>query len=230
MGIQDLEEHLKFIHSQRKKLMSFDLTKEKLQLANVNVRLEKHGDENVNAYDLKFTGNYPNAILLKLNPALRDVFYTTAQQGDLDEDFFPQLRFPALGAQSWDLEIQRTVLRLHDIDDDAHDLVISDGKTNKFQFEMLEGGTVKLSFRVQFSKLDEDDVAKLLRANGQAVPVSLHQAAVEDKPDNFEQADLLTQEPHSAARAEAESLFNPPPVITPESVVMSGADGQDGAE
>lgn len=189
----------------------FELVKEKLALGNVNVRLEKHGDENVNAYDLKFTGNFANAVLLKFDAKLRDLFYTVAAQSDVEEDFYPQLRFPLLGPVTWDLEVPRTKLRLHDIDDDAHDLVLSDGKTNKFAFEMLEGGTVKLSFRVQFSELDEDDVAKLLRANGQTVPVSLECEPLEAKPDNYEQADLLTQEPHSAARAEAESLFSAPP-------------------
>lgn len=202
----------------------FNLIKEKMAIT-VQLRIEKHGDENVNAYDARLQGNFPNAVLLKLHPELRDTFYKPAQQGDFEQDFYPERRFPQIDTVAWGLEIPRTLLRLHDASDPCDDLVLGGGTTDKFVLEMLAGGTVKMSFRVKLGELDEDDVAKLLRANGQTIPISLECAAEEEKPDNFEQVDLITQEPHSAARAEAESLFSAPPTtMTLDDVVDASFD------
>lgn len=186
-------------------ITTFELVSEKCMLAHVNVRTEMHGDERHRAYDLKFTKDFPNAVLKKFHPELLDTFYSASKQADIEADYKPNLKFGLMGPVAWDLEIPRTMLTIHD--PDGHDLVLGDGKTNKFKFEMLDGGTVKMSFRCQFPELEEDDVAKMLRALNETVPISLSCAAPEEKPDNFKQADLLTQEPVSAARLEAEAMF-----------------------
>lgn len=187
----------------------FELVKEKMEVY-IHLGLHKHGDSNVNAYYAKLSGNFSNSILLKLNEDLRDAFYVEAAQGDID-GFKKELRFPKMyKAVAWNLEIPRTLLRLHDAHNEHDDLVISDGKTDTFVFDMLEGGTVKMSMRVQLPELTDDQVSKLLKLNGQTAVVSLESAPLEENPDNFEQADLLSQEPHSAAREEAENLFNKP--------------------
>lgn len=190
-------------------LEQFELVKEKCTLFHVNVRTELHGEERRPAYDLKFYKDFPNAILGKLHPDLLDTFYRADKQADIEANYKPVLKFGLMGAVSWELEIPRTKLTIHD--PDGHDLVIAGGKTNKFKFQMLDGGTVKMSFRCQFSQVEEDDIAKLLRALNESVPVSLACEAVEEKLDNFEQADLLSQEPMSEARKEAESVFSAPP-------------------
>lgn len=200
---------------------TFQLVKEKMEIF-VHLRIEKHGENNVNAYDIKASGNFSNSVLLKLHPDLRDIFYKDADQKDV-EGFKKDLRFPRIAkAIAWDLEVPRVLARLHDVSDPDEDLILSDGKADKFEFDMLEGGTVKLSFRIKLAEMEESTVAKLLRANGQTLPVSFECAALEEKPDNFQQAELITQEPHSAARAEAESMFKAPPSeaeLTPQSVV-----------
>lgn len=201
-----------------------DLLKEKMEVT-VQLRVERHGDNKVNAYDARLRGSFNNGVLLKLAPGLRETFYETDGQTDLvDGVSYQTLRFPQIGSIGWGLELPRMVMRLHDVDDERNDLVLSGMTADKFKFEMLEGGTVRLELRVKLGAIDDDaTIMKLLRANNQELPVSLFQAAVEEAPDNYEQAEQLAKEPHSAAREEAESLFNPPPK-TPESVVMEGAD------
>lgn len=186
-------------------ITAFELVSEKCMLAHVNVRTEMHGDERHRAYDLKFTKDFPNAVLKKFHPDLLDTFYAASKQSDIDADYKPNLKFGLMGAVAWDLEIPRTMLTIHD--PDGRDLVLGDGKTNKFKFEMLDGGTVKMSFRCQFPELEEDDVAKMLRALNETVPISLSCKELEEKPDNFQQADLLAQEPMSEAREKAEAAF-----------------------
>ncbi len=188
----------------------FELIKEKMEIA-VKKRTEIHGDEKVNAYDARLSGDFPNAVLIKLDERLRGVFYGPGEQGDIEQGYYPELLFPLMGPVAWGLEMGRMEFRLHDIDSQENDLVFSGKELDKVHFAMKPGGTVTLSFRVVLGQAEEDDLIKLLRVDNQSIYISLQQAAVEAKPDNFAQADLLTQEPHSAAREEAESLFSRPP-------------------
>jgi len=201
----------------------FQLVKERCLLSNLNVRTEMHGDEREPAVDLNFEFSGANNLLLKLHPDLRGAFYRADDTKDLaTPDHMPHLRFPLLGTISWDLEIPRTRLRIHDVDDPANDVVLGGGKTNKFKLTMLDGGTVKWHFRCQFSKPDEDSIAKLMRVLNQAVPVSLECADEEVKPDNFEQAEQAGKAPMSEAREKAESLFDAPAStleLSPDDVV-----------
>lgn len=191
----------------------FNLVKEKMNIF-VHLRIEKHGDENVSAYDVKLSGDFSNAILLKLDPELRDTFYMADRQADV-EGFKKKLRYPQIdNVMKWKRDVPRTLLTLHDEHDETESLVLGNGHTDSFVFDMLEGGTVKLSCRVKLAEMTEEQTTKLLRANGQILQVSLECAPLEEKADNFEQVDLITQAPHSPARVEAESAFLPAPVIT----------------
>lgn len=188
----------------------------------VKLRTEKHGDEDVNAYDVMLYGSFPNAVLIKLDPELRPFLYTQEQSDLVDGQTFNTVRFPQLGIFDWKLEMGRMSLTLHDEDDELESLTLTKREADKFHFELLPGGTVKLGLRVKVGVIDDENVLlKLLRASHQQLLVSLHQAEVEQAADNFEQAEQLSQAPHSAAREEAESLFSAPPptVHTPEEVV-----------
>lgn len=202
---------------------TFTLTRERCLLVNLNIRTEMHGDDREAAADLKFSFSGANNLLLKLHPDLRAAFYRANDTRDLvNPDHMPHLRFPMLGALPWDLEIPRTRLRVHDAEDAQHDVVLGGGKTNKFKLTLKEGGTVEWEFRCQFSKPDEEAVAKLMRVLNQVVPITLECADEEEKPDNFDKVDLVTQAAHSPARIEAESLFDAPPTtlaLAPDDVV-----------
>ena len=197
----------------------FALVKERVLLAHLNVRAEKHGEDSEPALDIKFELTTSNSVLKKLNPALLDALYDFDKQVDVEDDFKRKLRFPLLGVLPWDLELPRTKLTVHDAEFPEHDVTLVDGKTNKFRITALDGGTVKLVFRCQFSAPEEDAVAALMRVLQQPVPISLVIEAPAAEPDNFQQADLLGQEPHSEARREAEALFNPIGAQSPEELV-----------
>lgn len=186
----------------------FSLVREKMDVY-VNLRIEKHGDDNVNGYDIKLSGSFANhAILPKLDVELLPALYTDDKQRELDE-FKKKLRFPrAMGkALPWDLDIPRVVLTLHDEQDDKHSLTVSDCAAHKFAFLPKELGIVELAFTVKTKDLTEEQVMKLLRANGQELKVSMECREADADLDNFEQVDLLSQQNMSPARAEAERQF-----------------------
>lgn len=196
----------------------FYLTKDRMAL-NVKKRDEQHGDNKVAAYDAVLTGDFPNAILMKLDLHLRGVFYAPADQQDIEDDYYPNLRFPLMGPIAWGLEKSRMTFVVHDAEFPQEDLVLTGKDIKDFKFIMKEGGTVSLKLRVVLGQMPEAALLKLLRIDNQTVPISLWQAAMEEQPDNFQQADLLSQEPHSEARTEAEKLFNPAGAQSPEELV-----------
>lgn len=123
----------------------------------------------------------------------------------------------------------RMVLELHDEDDERNNLVLTGREVDKFHFQLLPGGTVKLGLRVKLGVMDdEDDLLKLLRAANQQMLVSLHQKAIEEAGDNFEQAEQLAKEPLSEARQKADAaFFNPVGAQSPDEVVMAEATFED---
>jgi hypothetical protein len=204
----------------------FYLTRDRMSVK-VKLRTEKHGDDDVNAYDVMLYGAFANAVLLKLNPDLRPLLYTQEQADLLDGQTFNTLRFPELGSLDWTLAMSRMTLVIHDEQDEAESLTLTNRDADKFSFSLLPGGTVNLALRIKVGEIeDEDDLLKLLRASNQQLLVSLHQAAVVGALDNFEQAENLA-EPMSDERKAAEKAFNPVGAQTPEEVV---GDEQDEAE
>lgn len=197
----------------------FTLVNERALLAHMNVRAEKHGDESEPALDIRFDLTTSNSILKKLAPGLLDALYDFDKQSDIEDDFKRKLRFPLLGVLPWDLELPRTKLTISDVD--GFDVVLSDGKTNKFRIEAMDGGSVKMVFRCQFSAPDEDHVASLMRVLQQDVRISLESVAPVEEPDNFQQALNLGSAPEqqSDARKEAEKMFNPAGAQSPEELV-----------
>jgi hypothetical protein len=196
----------------------FYLTRDRMTVK-VKLRTEKHGDEDVNAYDVILAGAFPNAVLLKLDPDLRPHLYTQ-EQGDLvDGQTFNTLRFPQLGPFDWDLKMTRMELTIHDEEFEYESLVLTDKEADKFNFTLLPGGTVNLGLRVKVGKEDDEDVVlKLLRASHQDLLISLRQVEVAEA-DLFEQAEQASQTPKSEARKEAEALFNPVGAQSPEELI-----------
>lgn len=187
---------------------AFTLNRDRCKFVHMNIRTEKHGDQDVPALDLQFTMDTANNLLSKLDPDLRAALYRKDDNRDLiDGDHMPALRFPLLGPEfKFGLEIKRAVLRIHT--DDDMTIKLTGGKANNFKIEPLEGGTVNWKFRVQFSEPDQDAIADLAGLLQQPVLVSLEAEAEEETPDLFEQAEQQAQEPKSEARIAAEKLFD----------------------
>lgn len=198
-----------------------NFVKEKFELAHLNTRREKHGDEPEIGNDLKLSGRMPNAVLEKFSPQLRPAFYI----GDANRpalpgvDSMPNRINPEVASVVFVRKMESVKLTIHDAEFPERTAVLVDGKIKQFHFEMLDGGTVIVTFTVSFSAPDEDEIAKVRRVLFQTVPVSLEILAPEPKVDNFQQAELLGQEPKSQAVLEAEKHFNPAGAQSPEALV-----------
>ena len=166
-------------------------------------------------------GSFANAVLLKLDPDLRPHLYVQEQSDIVDGQTFNTLRFPKLGAFTWDLEMTRMKLTIHDEEFEDESLAMTGLEADKFHFELLPGGTVKLGLRVRVGAVeDEDVVLKLLRASHQALLISLEQAAEEDQGDLYDQTEQVTRAPQSEASKELAALFsNPVGAQSPEELV-----------
>jgi hypothetical protein len=132
------------------------------KLNNLNLRAEKHGDENAGAADLSIEITESNDILWRFDPALKSLLYTKdLSQPDLLSDADPshltRLRFPHLGPLLWDREITTCDCEI------AYGLgaiTLKDCTLSKWRITPDEGGSVTVVFRVQAHPAP-DDVGKL---------------------------------------------------------------------
>ena len=129
-------------------------TNQRAKLDNVNVRAEKHGDENVVAVDLKITVEVGNEILDSFDPGLRPALYRKPNKNDAAELFdktkdeapMRVLRFPKLAPLRWDAEFPSCALKINYGVSGANDLNFT-AAVDKFVMDNKDGGTTALSFR-----------------------------------------------------------------------------------
>ncbi|CAG9173216.1 hypothetical protein CURE108131_20830 [Cupriavidus respiraculi] len=153
-----------------------ELDTELVKINHINTRNEKHGDDNVLGVDLKLQARLSNDVLSLFAPSLKFSLYHKDEsvQGDLvtDAGYVPNLKFPSLGVLKWDGDWEHQRLAIHNGVRAADDIVLSDARINKLQFDLQEGGTVFVNFRVQ-AHPDEKTTARLLSLLGQEVHMSL---------------------------------------------------------
>lgn len=128
---------------------------------NVNVRREKHGDENVPAIDLSFRKEGSNDLLDLMDPSIRTTLYCNRAadegQAKLPEvlAILPNLKLPKLEqTHRWGGKDKFGGYRLvHDfgLGDERSNLELTDCIVCDFRFETKEGGTVVLDWKVQVS-------------------------------------------------------------------------------
>lgn len=160
------------------------LIKENFKLTNLNVRTERHGDEEVGAADINFEADVANNYLTKFSDDLRECLYKQDSKSTADmlnPDFAPNLRNPKMGPIAWDLTINNGTLELHD-DDDLGYFHCGTVKAGKFVFTCKEGGTVHLKYRVQISEPSPQLIAVLYQLQGKVVKISLIQEAAVELP------------------------------------------------
>jgi len=140
-------------------------------LEHVNLRDEKHGEDTVPAIDIKLTFALRNDVLSLFDSQLKKWMYykskkqaPRADQGALDLDEpndLPDLRFPQLDALRWRDDLEGCTLTIEYGIGGKSSLRLTDCKVNGFRLECLEGGTVRVTLRVQRSQPDERTVGKL---------------------------------------------------------------------
>lgn len=118
-----------------------------------------------------------NDVLVRLHPSLKSSFYQKAnsdRQADVIENHLPELRFPFFKNY---IKVERqlsgyTIDIEHGIDEKSH--LNEDGVTlDRFKFLPLEGGTVKLAFRIGIRGLDDATHGALDKQKNEKITISL---------------------------------------------------------
>lgn len=150
------------------------------QFLNLNLRPEKHGDENVPGADLKLSITAPSDILAEFHPSLRSLLFRApeADEQDLVDQTHEapsesRLRFGSrLHVIKWDAEIVGASLTVHYGTGGKSDIALDDVTVDSFSIEPMDGGSVVLTFRVKCNP-DEKAVGKLSTLMGNEIEFSL---------------------------------------------------------
>jgi hypothetical protein len=167
--------------------MQFTLQKVPATLAHVNLGEEMHGDEPVLRFDLKLTADVGNDFLSQLDPTLKAALYRAEGEGSSlqaplldDGTHLPVLRFPSMGVIPWEGKMPIARVLLHGAR--KKDEVTIDGDVDKIRLVPKEGGTVELTFRVQFQPLEEQLGAVPLLLQQKQIKVSVRPNDAPDSP------------------------------------------------
>lgn len=148
----------------------FTLTKHAAKVTHLNVREEKHGEEEVLALDIKINADIGNDFLDQLSPGLKAAFYAQDSTAmDLGDTHLPVIKFPKLPSLDWDGEMKADLV-LHG-ERKADNLEFT-ADINKLVLNLKEGGTVNMTFRAQCLP-DPVEVGKISELLGQMVKCSV---------------------------------------------------------
>lgn len=175
-------------------------------LSHVNFRKELHGEDHVQACDLNVALDVPNTLLDKIAPGLRQALYCnlSAEQGQDNiegvDSILPNLRFPRLNGGKFALDDKKNKLAGYELEieyglgDERSNMLFDCCKIVKRQIETKEGGTVRLSWQMQYSgdRLDRETIGKLALLEQDEITIRLFPPAVqvvEDGDDDEEELD-----------------------------------------
>jgi len=159
----------------------FELSHQTAQFTNLNLRAEKHGDENAPGADLTCSVRMPNDVLSEFHSSLKSTFYRAPEPGEMDmvdkaqEEplALTRLRFGKYAdSLAWRDEIVGATFTVHYGTGGKSDVKLDDATIDKFQFEFMDGGTTFIKFRVKCNP-DEKQIGKLYGLIGGEIEVSL---------------------------------------------------------
>lgn len=200
-----------------------------VSLTHVNFRKELHGDEHVQAVDLTMGVDVPNTLLDTIQPGLREALYYNADASagqvtivDLPETL-PNLRFPRLNSGKFSLDDKKNKLAGYELfidyglGDERSNMVFDCCKVVKRAIETKEGGTVHLSWQVQYSgdRLDQETCGKLALLEQDLIAIRLIPPVVTAAP----QDDGRPENPFGDDDDDADA-----PPLTVEDLFIGGAD------
>lgn len=168
----------------------FRLTGVEMTLANVNVRTEKHGDQDKLATDVKLEGQFKNDIIEEFAPGLLGVLYRKQEVSDggaqskmdLEPDRLTALRYPLLGMPlKYGKEYAGYAFTLHKGIDAKSAIVHRLCTVDNFRLDCKEDGIVGLSLRVIAYPETDHQIAALCQSIQQAVTISLDPPTIEEQ-------------------------------------------------
>jgi hypothetical protein len=144
----------------------FQLDKHDAKIKNLNLRMEKHGDQDVAAAD--FTINLKASALLldTIDKKLRKVFFEKPAKGEqqalpIDGNNLTALAIPYLREQKLDQKFDGYEVEFASLLEQIEPLFFADVKVTLLKAVFIEGGSVDLSLKVSML-IDEEDDAPLL--------------------------------------------------------------------
>lgn len=153
-------------------------------LTHINVRTERHGNDDVDAYDLDFVLHGQNSAILSLldKRLCASLYYCHEVREDQPElpdveVIMPDLLFPLMGEKhAWPDSMTGVDLVVdYGLGDELSNIKFEDGKAMTRHFEAKEGGTVLLHMRYQTSSMPDGALDKLRKKLKQTIAITLVQ-------------------------------------------------------
>lgn len=185
----------------------FQLEKHEASIANVNQRIQRHGDERRLAADVKFTLSASNEVLDAFDPTLRQDLFRKPGSGEQQElpsiggDRLTEVKHPALEPLKLSHEFKGYELQIAGLLEAAEPIVLVDVALKRFVLEPKEGGSVQMTFTAS-SQVEPSELAELSDA---LVREDVLLTLIAPKR-GAAQADLTDDEDDEAAAAEASQL------------------------
>lgn len=151
-------------------------------LTSITPRQEHHGDSIVVGLSLRLEITGANTLLDLLSPKLRPALYQAVEgQEQLPgvEPSTPLLRFDAFDYHSIKACFEGWTLRVDHGINEAEPITLGSAKVDAFRLQAMQGGTVKLAFRIGTNDVSSDDFGLLCSKLGSEISVTLR---APDKP------------------------------------------------
>lgn len=166
--------------------MAFELEAVKAKLVHINPRIEKHGDQDVSAADVKIQLTEGNGILAMFHPTLRSMLYE-ADASDQQLQGVESLTKRRYGGL---IERLRLDYSLKGADvvigfglGDASNVNLDTVDVDGFACEIMEGGSVVLVFRIKATPTGEQ-IKRLYEVLGNEIDITVTPAV--EKQTNLE--------------------------------------------
>lgn len=133
-------------------MSKFQLDKHEASLANVNQRIQRHGDERRLAADIKFTLSASNEVLDSFDPTLRQDLFRKPGAGEQPElpqiggDRLTEVKHPALEPLKLSHAFKGYELHIAGLLEAGDPIVLVDVGLKRFVLDPKEGGSVEMTF------------------------------------------------------------------------------------
>lgn len=191
-------------------------------LKHVNMRNEKHGNDDIDAHDLDFALEGPNFDVLGLldSNLCESIYFRSKETEDQTEvegteQIRPNLKFPKLGALSWVDKLEGADLLIeYGTGRQASNISLTGGKSQTKKVEAKEGGTTVLTFQFSTSNMPDGVLDKLRKKLNQEVTITLVQSETARQEAKDRQAELdiggdVSGEPAAPPAAPRQPLRRP---------------------
>lgn len=144
----------------------FQLDKQDAKITNLNLRKERHGDQDVAAADFTLNLRASALLLDTIDKKLRKVFFESPGKGEqqalpIDGNTLTALAIPYLREQKLDQKFDGYEVEFGSLLEQIEPLFFADAKVTLNKAVFIEGGSVEIALKVSMT-IDEDDDAPLL--------------------------------------------------------------------